>query len=91
MQQRSEADTVAYEVEERIAWVRFNRPEKRNAQSPALNRRMGEVIDELEFREDVGVLVLTGAGESFCAGMDLKESFRETEVHGLVGTRHAQR
>ena len=91
MQQRSEADTVAYEVEERIAWVRFNRPEKRNAQSPALNRRMREVIDELEFREDVGILVLTGEGESFCAGMDLKEYFRDTEVHGLVGTRHAQR
>jgi trans-feruloyl-CoA hydratase/vanillin synthase len=91
MQQSSEKDIVAYEVEGGIAWVKYNRPEKRNAQSPALNRRMREVIDELEFRDDVGVLVLTGEGEAFCAGMDLKEYFRETEAQGLAGTRKAQR
>lgn len=91
MQQRSEQDTVVYEVVDRIAWVKYNRPEKRNAQSPALNRRMAEVIEGLEFRDDVGVLVLTGEGEAFCAGMDLKEYFRDTEANGLAGTRKAQR
>ena len=91
MQERSEKDTVVYEVEGGIAWVKYNRPEKRNAQSPKLNRRMREVLDELEFRDDVGVLVLTGEGEAFCAGMDLKEYFRETEAKGLAGTRQAQR
>jgi trans-feruloyl-CoA hydratase/vanillin synthase len=91
MSERSEKDTVAFEVEGGVAWVRYNRPEKRNAQSPALNRRMGEVLDELEFRDDVGVLVLTGEGDAFCAGMDLKEYFRDTEALGLVGTRRAQR
>jgi feruloyl-CoA hydratase/lyase len=87
---RDEQDTVSFSVVDRIAWVRFNRPEKRNAQSPKLNRRMYEVIDELEFRDDVGVLVLTGEGDSWCAGMDLQEYFRETEVLGLKGTRKAQ-
>ena len=91
MSDRAEADTVAFDVVDGIAWVKYNRPEKRNAQSPKLNRRMREVLDELEFRDDVGVLVLTGEGEAFCAGMDLKEYFRETEVLGLRGTRHAQR
>ena len=91
MSEREEADTVSYTVEEGIAWVKFNRPEKRNAMSPPLNRRMMEVIDELEFREDFGVLVLTGEGNAWTAGMDLKEYFRETEAHGLVGTRKAQR
>jgi trans-feruloyl-CoA hydratase/vanillin synthase len=91
MSERTEADTVAFEVENRIAWVRFNRPEKRNAMSPKLNRRMMEVLDELEFRDDVGVLVLTGEGASWTAGMDLKEYFRETEADGLRGTRQAQR
>ncbi|HVI99871.1 MAG TPA: p-hydroxycinnamoyl CoA hydratase/lyase [Sphingomonas sp.] len=91
MTERSEADTVAFDVENRIAWVRFNRPEKRNAMSPKLNRRMMEVLDELEFRDDVGVLVLTGEGSSWTAGMDLKEYFRETEADGLRGTRQAQR
>jgi trans-feruloyl-CoA hydratase/vanillin synthase len=88
---RTEADTVAFTIEDRIAWVKFNRPEKRNCMSPALNRRMLAVLDELEFHADVGVLVLTGEGDSWSAGMDLKEYFREIEVQGLGAVRKAQR
>src|SRR5579871_6813623 len=89
--ERAESDTVAYTVRERIAWVKFNRPEKRNCMSPKLNRQMLRVLDELEFRDDVGVLVLTGEGTAWSAGMDLKEYFRETEALGLAGVRHSQR
>ena len=91
MSERSEEDTVAFSVENRIAWVKFNRPEKRNCMSPRLNRRMKQVIEELEFREDVGVLVLTGEGDAWSAGMDLREYFRETEAQGLGAIRKAQR
>lgn len=84
-------DTVTFRVENRIAWVKFNRPDKRNCMSPTLNRRMMQVLDELEFRDDVGVLVLTGEGSAWSAGMDLKEYFRETEALGLGATRQAQR
>jgi trans-feruloyl-CoA hydratase/vanillin synthase len=87
----AEQNTVAFTVENRIAWVKFNRPEKRNAMSPALNRRMMAVLDELEHDPEVGVLVLTGEGEAWSAGMDLKEYFRETEAQGLAGVRKAQR
>ena len=87
----AEADTVAVEVRDAIAWVRFNRPEKRNAMSPRLNRQMLRVISELEFRDEVGVLVLAGEGAAWSAGMDLKEYFRETEAQGLQGVRHSQR
>jgi trans-feruloyl-CoA hydratase/vanillin synthase len=89
--ERAESDTVAYEVLERVAWVRFNRPEKRNCMSPKLNRQMLRVLDAIEFRSDVGVLVLTGEGSAWSAGMDLKEYFRETEAQGLGATRQAQR
>ena len=89
--ERTEQDTVAFEVADRIAWVRFNRPEKRNCMSPKLNRRMLEVIEGLEFRDDVGVLVLTGEGSAWSAGMDLKEYFRDNEEAGLAATRKAQR
>lgn len=85
------SDTVTYVIENRIAWVSFNRPEKRNAMSPELNRRMMEILDELEHSDDVGVLVLTGEGSAWTAGMDLKEYFREVEDTGLGGTRKAQR
>ena len=91
MSEREEADTVAFEVREQIAWVRFNRPEKRNCMSPKLNRQMLRVLDELEFRDDVGVLVLTGAGSAWSAGMDLQEYFRDTEARGLAAVRASQR
>jgi trans-feruloyl-CoA hydratase/vanillin synthase len=89
--ERAEADTVAYTVTERIAWVKFNRPEKRNCMNPKLNRQMLRVLDELEFRDDVGVLVLSGEGDAWSAGMDLKEYFRETEARGFAAVRTAQR
>ncbi len=83
--------TVSYSIDNGIGWARFARPTKRNAMSPTLNREMAELLDHLEFRDDVGVLVLTGEGEAWSAGMDLKEYFRETEAQGLPGTRRAQR
>lgn len=91
MSSNTEHDTVAYAVEDGVAWVKFNRPQKRNAMSPALNRHMMAVLDELEFRDDVAVLVLTGEGSAWTAGMDLQEYFRDTEADGLAGTRKAQR
>ncbi len=84
-------DVVTYRIENGIAWVYFSRPEKRNAMSPAVNRRMMDVLDECEFRDDVGVLVLGGQGTAWSAGMDLKEYFRETEAQGLRGVRKSQR
>jgi len=91
MTDRAEEGTVAVEVRDRIAWVKFNRPDKRNCMSPKLNRQMLKVIEELEFRDDVGVLVLTGEGTAWSAGMDLKEYFRETEAQGLGMIRKSQR
>jgi trans-feruloyl-CoA hydratase/vanillin synthase len=91
MSERVEDDTVACSVQDGIAWVKFNRPEKRNCMSPGLNRQMLRVIDGLEFRGDVGVLVLTGEGAAWSAGMDLKEYFRDSEAQGLKGVRQSQR
>ncbi|EPR16332.1 p-hydroxycinnamoyl CoA hydratase/lyase [Sphingomonas sp. BHC-A] len=65
--------------DEGIAWVTLNRPEKRNAMSPTLNSEMLAILEQLELDPRCGVVVLTGAGDSFSAGMDLKEYFRETD------------
>ena len=89
--ERTEENTVSVNVENRIAWVAFNRPEKRNCMSPKLNRQMMRVLDDLEYRDDVGVVVLTGEGSAWTAGMDLKEYFRENEAKGLGAVRQAQR
>jgi feruloyl-CoA hydratase/lyase len=74
-------ETVEVEREGEIAWVTFNRPDKRNAFSPQLNADMVEVLWDLHGDDSVRVLVLTGAGEAFSAGMDLKEYFREREAN----------
>ncbi|WP_045737737.1 p-hydroxycinnamoyl CoA hydratase/lyase [Xanthomonas sp. MUS 060] len=71
--------TVQVQIDAGIAWVTLNRPEKRNAMSPTLNREMIDVLETLELDSSAEVLVLTGAGESWSAGMDLKEYFRETD------------
>ena len=65
---RPEAETVRFDIEDGVAWVYFNRPDKRNCMSPKLNRQMGKVLTELEFRDDVQVLVLTGEGAAWSAG-----------------------
>ena len=70
---------VLVEIDAGVAWVPLNRPDKRNAMRPALNDEMVRVLDALEIDERVAVVVLTGAGDSFSAGMDLKEFFRDLD------------
>src|SRR5919205_911980 len=64
------------EVEGGIGWLYFNRPEKRNAMSPQLLADGVDALDRLEVDDATRVLVLTGEGEAWSAGMDLKEYFR---------------
>src|SRR4051794_33935376 len=68
--------TVKLERADGIAWVTMNRPEKRNAMNPTMNFEMNEVLDEIEVDPATQVVVLTGAGDSWSAGMDLREYFR---------------
>jgi trans-feruloyl-CoA hydratase/vanillin synthase len=61
-----------------VTLVTFNRPDKRNAMNPKLHEEMTDVLEHLRYDRDTRVLVLTGAGTAFCAGMDLKEFFVDT-------------
>ena len=72
-------DNVEVEFEDGIAFVYFNRPDKKNCMSPSLNREMYETLHALELDDRCQILVLTGRGEAWSAGMDLKEYFRETD------------
>jgi trans-feruloyl-CoA hydratase/vanillin synthase len=72
-------ENVLVEFEDGIAWVTLNRPAKRNAMNPALIAEMKNTVDALATDDRCRVFVLTGAGESFTAGMDLQEYFRETD------------
>lgn len=63
---------VLYTKRDRIAYVTINRPEARNAIDPDVHRLMIEVWTDFRDDDSVDVAILTGAGEAFCAGADLK-------------------
>ena len=62
-----------------VTFVILNRPEKRNAMSPQMHREMCEALNDLETEDATKIVVITGAGESFSAGQDIKLYFRSTE------------
>ena len=66
------SEPVLTEVSDGIAVITINRPEARNAINGAVARGMAAAVDELDARNDVRVLILTGAAGTFSAGMDLK-------------------
>jgi enoyl-CoA hydratase/carnithine racemase len=65
-------DSVLTEVDGPVAVVTINRPEARNAVNEAVSSGVAAALDDLDTRAGVQVIVLTGAGGTFCAGMDLK-------------------
>lgn len=67
-----DSDAVLCQVDGPIAVVTINRPAARNAVNGAVAAGMAAVLDDLDARPDVQVIVLTGAAGTFCAGMDLK-------------------
>lgn len=67
----------------RIATITLNRPEKRNALSFQLLEEFVRALDEIE-RSDAQVVIVTGAGKAFCAGMDLEE------LKTLTGKSHEE-
>jgi len=71
---------VLVSIEDGIAWVTLNRPTKRNAINPDMVFKMVQVLDALEMDDRARALVITGAGEAFSAGQDLKEYFREPDA-----------
>jgi enoyl-CoA hydratase len=66
------SEPVLTEVSDGIAVITINRPEARNAVNGAVARGIAAAVDELDSRDDVRVLILTGAAGTFSSGMDLK-------------------
>jgi trans-feruloyl-CoA hydratase/vanillin synthase len=80
-------ECITVDNENRVTTVTLNRPKKRNAMSPQLNEEMLDALIRLAGDSETDVLVLTGAGESFSAGMDLQEYFRDTEHDPVLSER----
>lgn len=69
------AETITFDVSNRVARITLNRPEKRNALSGRMVQELHEALLEADDRTDVNVILLRGAGKDFCAGYDLMGSY----------------
>ena len=70
-------------VEDHVATVSFNRPEKRNALGDIVTPALREVLLTLEADGDVRVIILTGVGKAFCAGGDVKGMGRAPDTRSV--------
>lgn len=73
---------IILEINNKIAWIKFNRPEQLNAMNALM---MDEIIHALDFVDkadtnEIGVVVITGAGKAFMAGADIKEYAQQAEA-----------
>jgi enoyl-CoA hydratase/carnithine racemase len=73
-----------YEVANRVATITLNRPDKLNAWTAAMEREVRASLDDAERDDNVGVIVLTGAGRGFCAGADMS-LLSSVAAQGLPG------
>lgn len=71
MTAQSEAGHLLSSVHEGVAVLTLNRPEKLNAFTSGMYAQVIEVLDDLDERDDVRVVVVTGSGRGFCSGADL--------------------
>jgi feruloyl-CoA hydratase/lyase len=70
-------ETILARTEDGIGFITFNRPEKRNAMNPKLHTEMNLALDAQIEDDAIRVIILTGSGDSFSPGNDLKEFFAE--------------
>jgi enoyl-CoA hydratase/carnithine racemase len=82
-----EEPPLLVEVDGGVGWVRFNRPDQRNAMNLAMKQLLAQAMLELNANADVRVIVVTGNGSSFCAGNDLREGSTGLEGHSLLSQR----
>ena len=76
---------MSYKVDEGIATVVMNRPERRNAFNAAMLEALAAILDQLEKRTDVRVVVFRGEGTVFCSGVDLREFGSRPDIPDLEG------
>jgi enoyl-CoA hydratase len=64
-------ELLLLDVQDRVASVTINRPDKLNALNSVIVRELGAMLDDLAGRSDVGAIIITGAGRAFAAGADI--------------------
>jgi enoyl-CoA hydratase len=81
---------LLFDVADRIATITVNRPDKLNALNDGTIAELGQAIDEAIRRDDVGGVLLTGAGRSFVAGADISELESQSPLEAQRRARAGQ-
>jgi enoyl-CoA hydratase/carnithine racemase len=76
---------VLYQVADHVATITLNRPERRNAITAQMLGEFSQRFDEADRSRDVRVVILTGAGQGFCSGLDIKDAMAGTGIGGSGG------
>ena len=84
-------ELLTFDVADRIATITVNRPDKLNALNDALMAELGRAIDDAIARDDVGGVLLTGAGRAFVAGADISEMVDEDALSMKARAERGQR
>jgi enoyl-CoA hydratase len=69
--------TIIYQKRDAVAKITFNRPEVLNAMNRTMVQEIGEALEDAEKDKDIRAVIITGSGQSFCTGMDLKFARKE--------------
>jgi len=83
------AEVVQRTVEDGVALLTLNRPERLNAWTAEMQRRYFDLLEECAANDDVRAIVVTGAGRGFCAGADM-EALQEIGEGGIKNAASAQ-
>lgn len=81
---------LTFDVADRIATITVNRPDKLNAINDAVMAALGDAIDQVRARDDIGGAIVTGAGRAFVAGADIAELQRKSAIEAYELSRRGQ-
>ena len=87
----SEYTDLLYEIDDNVATITLNRPDRLNAITGPMLESISEALRDADHNREVRVIVLTGAGRGFCAGLDLKDLVAGTASARTARTRSRQR
>jgi trans-feruloyl-CoA hydratase/vanillin synthase len=68
-------ETILVEAEGGVGILTLNRPAKKNAMNPTMHLEVADALEKIRYDDAIAILVVTGAGDAFSSGMDLKEYF----------------
>ncbi|WP_417900181.1 enoyl-CoA hydratase-related protein [Bacillus haimaensis] len=81
-------ETIIYTIENQVAWIRLNRPDKLNAFTEQMNREIQKAIKQSSTDQEVRSIVITGEGRAFSSGQDLAEVDENMDHGDVLRTRY---